>query len=335
MNAKYFNLPEMVNNYSAGGFETAYVPELLQSMLRAYKNDESKFVWKKIFPEISVNKVTGKIANLGMQAMSIKDTTKGFKGGMNKIDFGVELNDEWTLKAKGLYTDVYLSEIENADSPIDAQRDKMFILNGAYDTSKEYACLSTVFDSSVVTNYVALSQADRFDNVSSGVSTADPIAILLSQAKLLKDKCGAWPTQIVLALDVMVAMLNNTKVIDRFQYTTTPTIPSLTENLKNALGTEIIISEAQYWDGTGGIEGTLNYMVSAKILMVYNEAPSLYSKGFAKTFIRKGEKRVVTAAYPEVDRQKQGLDSLVAVQDEYDMHIIDLKCARLITTVIG
>lgn len=330
MNEKYFNLPEMVNNYSAGGFETAYVPELLQSMLRAYKNDETKYVWKKILPELSVNKVTGKIPNLGMQAMSIKDTTKGFKGGMNKIDFGVEINDEWTLKAKGLYTDIYLSEIENADQPIDAQRDKMFILSNAYDTSKEYACLSTVFDSSIVTNYVALSSTDRFDT-----STSDPIAILLAQAKLLKDKCGARPSLIVVALDVMVAMLNNQKVIDRFKYTTTPTIPQLTENLKNALGTEIIISEAQYWDGAGGIEGTLNYMVSAKVLMVYNEAPSLYSKGFGKTFIRKGGKRVVTAAYPEVERQKNGLDSLVAVQDEYDMKILDLKCARLLTTVIG
>jgi len=335
MLAKQFSLPEGTNLFTAGDFQDAYIPELLQSMLLAYKNDDSKYVWTKIFPIVAVKKAKGKIANLWMQAMAIYTTRKGWKGWANKIEFWVRLDDERVLEEHALYTDIYKTDIENADAPIDAQRDKMFILKGSYDLAKEYACLSQIFDSNVITNNVALSGTDRFDSMTSGVSNSDPISTLYAQAKLLKDKCWSWPTEIVLSLDVMVAITNNTKVIDRFKYTTTPTIPSLTENLKNALWTQITISEAQKWDGAGDLEGTLSYLVEKKVFMCYNEAPGLYSKWFGKTFTRRGSQRVLSAAYPLTEQLKNSLDSLVIVQDEYDMHIIDQKCARLITTVIS
>lgn len=324
-----FSFPTGVNNFAATDFQDAYVPELLQSILRAYTNDETKYIWKKLFPEVKVNKVKGKIANLGMQAMAIKNTKKAFKGGMNKIEFGVELNDEYVLEEQGLYVDVYKSDIENADSPMDAKRDKMFMLNGIYELSKEYACISQVFSASVITNNVAISASDRFNT-----STSDPVAVLFAQAKLLKDQCGSRPTQIVVTLDVMVAMINNQKVIDRFKYTTTPTVPELTQQLKNALGTEITITESQQWDGASGIEGTLSYLATKSVFMCYNEAPGIYSKGFGKTFTRKGGKKVLSVAYPVSDQVKLSLDSLVAVADEYQMHIVDQKCARLLTSVI-
>ena len=326
---KQFSLPMGTQLYS-GDFQDAYIPELLQSMLRAYVNDSNKFVWKKVFPEVAVKKPKGKIANIGMQAMAIYTSRKGWKGGANKIEFGVKLDDEWSLEEHALYTDIYKTDIENADAPVDAQRDKMFILKNSYDLAKEFACISQIFDAGIITNNVGLSAADRFD-----ASTSDPVAILYAQAKLLKDQCGSRPTQIVVSLDVMVAMTNNQKVIDRFKYTTTPTIPTLSEQLKNALGCEIIISEAQKWDGAGELEGSLSYLVEKKVFMFYNEAPGLYSKGFGKTFTRTGGAKVMSAAYPVTDQLKSSLDSLVIVQDEYDMHIIDQKCARLITTVIA
>ena len=325
-----FTLPQGSKNFSVGDFQDAFVPELLQSILRAYKNDDTKYIWKKIFPEVSVKKVTGKIANIGMQAMSIKGTKRAFKGGINKIEFGVQLDDEWNLQQQGLYTDIYKSDIENADTPIDAQRDKMFILNGVYDLSKEAACISQVFSTAVITNNVALSSADRFDT-----TTSDPVAILYAQAKLLKDTCGSRPSLIVISLDAMVAMTNNQKVIDRFKYTVSPTIPELQAKLAAVMSTEIVVHEAQQWDGTGGIEGTLTYLTTAKVLMIYNEGAGMYTKGFGKTFTRNGGKRVMTVPYTPTEQVKLGLDSLVAVEDEYDMHIVDQKCVRLITTVIG
>ena len=123
-----FSLPAGINLFAAGDFQDAYIPELLQQMLRAYSNDDTKYVWKKVFPEVAVKKPKGKIANLGMQAMSIYETRKGWKGGANKIEFGVKLEDERSLQEHALYTDIYKSDIDNADAPIDAQRDKMFIL---------------------------------------------------------------------------------------------------------------------------------------------------------------------------------------------------------------
>jgi hypothetical protein len=231
------------------------------------------------------------------------------------------------LEEHALYTDIYKSDIENADAPIDAQRDKSFILKGAYELSKEYACISSIFDDSIITNHVALTS--HFDD-----DLVDPIGILLAQAKLLKDTCGSRPSLVVVTLDVMVAMINNAKVIDRFKYTTTPSVPQLTEQLKNVLGTEIAISESQKWNQDGDLEGTLDYLATDKIFMMYNEAPGIYSKGFGKTFTRKGGARVMSASYPVTDQIKNDLDSLVAVKDEYDMHIIDQKCARLITAVL-
>jgi len=326
---KQFSLPQGVMNFAAWDFQEAYIPELLQSMLKAYSNDNKKFIWKKIFPEVAVNKVKGKIANLGMQAMALHATKKAFRGGANKIEFGVKIDDEWTLEEHALYTDIYKQDISNADAPIDAQRDKMFILDNAYELAKEYACTSMIFDDTVITNNTALSAADRFNT-----ATSDPVAILLAQAKLLKDQCGSRPTHIVISLDAFVAMTNNQKVIDRFKYTTTPTVPELQDRLKSSLASEILISEAQSWDNDGDLEGTLSYLVEKKVFMCYSEAPGLYTKSFGKTFTRRGGKKVMSAAYPVTEQLKDGLDSLVVVQDEYDMVIIDQKCARLVTTVI-
>jgi len=130
-------------------------------------------------------------------------------------------------------------------------------------------------------------------------------------------------------------MINNKQVIDRFKYTTTPTIPTLTEQLKNVLACEIIVTEAQQYLGDGDLEGTLAYLVSASVFMFYNEAPGIYTKGFGKTFTRNGGTKVLAAAYPVTEQLKDGLDSLVVVMDQYDMHIVDQKCARLITTTVG
>lgn len=316
--------------FSAGDYQNAYKNETLTTMLKSYQNDETKFIWSKIFPVISVKKEKGDIYNIGKQSMRLVETKVAQRGSAHRIEFGVKLDTTWTLEQYALYTDVYKSDVENADSPLDAQRDKTKILSGIAGLRKEYSAYQ-IFNSSLVTKNAGLTGTAKFSDASS-----DPYVTIEYYISQVKANCGSRANYMVITYDVMSNLINHPKVIERYKYSRPVGVNEMMKLLSETFGIEVLIADTQKWnaDGTDIDDGTLSFLASGKIFLGYREQQGLYSKGFGFTYTRGAGQQVLVADYPVTDQLKERKNSLVIATDEYDMVVQDVNCGFLIYDVL-
>lgn len=326
-----FTTPQWIQaQFSAGDYQNAYKNETLTTMLKSYQNDETKFLRNKLFPIISVKKKDGDIYTIGKQAMRLVETKVADRWSAHRIEFGVKLDNTWRLEDYALYTDIYKADLDNADSPLDAQRDKTKILANIAGLRKEYSAYQ-IFETSLVTKNAWLTGTAKFSDASS-----DPYKTIEYYVSEVKKNCGSRANYMVITYDVMSNLLNHPKIVERYKYTRPVWVNEMAKLIWETFGIETHVAEAQKWnaDGSDIDDGTLSFLATGKIFLGYKEVQGLYSKGFWFTYQRGAGQQVLVADYPVTEQLKERKTSLVIATDEYDMVVQDVNCGYLIYDVL-
>ncbi|MCS7318075.1 MAG: major capsid protein [Candidatus Dojkabacteria bacterium] len=295
-------------------------------------NQTNTFVWDKIFPKKITLKKKGEIKSLGRQGMQIVDHRISEKGGMHKIDFSVKTSQEFQLQEYGMYAPVYESEIENPDAPIQASRDKVLMLKSIDNLTKEAQALSLALDPANNTNNLQLTLADQFDNPNS-----DPYIVIKNAFESVRVSSGIRPNSMVLTQDVVNALANHPKVLERMKYTMTATDDEVVAFVKKSFGIQnVYITDTLSRSGGSDIDGgTLSPLVSKKILIYFSsEDAFLMPQSFGRCYMRKEAQVLEVPVSPDVTI-KTGEVSLVAVRDEYQFVIANQDAGILLYDVVS
>ena len=313
-------------------FKDAYTSETLTDQYNAVKNDESRYVWNKIFNIKNVAKKEGKIYSLGKQGMQIVDSQISSKGWLHKIDFDVKSRDMFRLQDYGFYADVYSDEVLNPDAPVDAERDKLLLLRSIHNLTKENQALSLAMDPANNPNNIALAPADQFSN-----PTSDPYAVFNTIRNTVRTASGMRPNKIVMTQDIMDALTVHPKILERYKYTVTLTDTQMREILMREFGfTEIHVVESMVRSGDADVDGgTMAEIIENKMLVFYSSTEEfLMPLSFGTVYTRSIDN--VRTVQPDARTQRiERIASTVWVDAEYQFVISNADAGLLITDVLA
>lgn len=191
---------------------------VLTTIAQGYTNEQ--MIASVLFPEITVQKRTGKFPAFGKEAFKIYNTKRALRGKVAKMEVVtgsvlMELNEH----ALGFMIDD--AELEESSltgdvNQLTGMRQKM--VSDSLLVEREYnaALLATTSG-----NYAA---SNKQNGGTAWASSGDPVADIQVWKEAIRKKIGRYPNTIVFDVVAWNLFINNQKVIDRVKYTQIPFI---------------------------------------------------------------------------------------------------------------
>lgn len=321
-------------------FDKAYQKQILTNMSKAYLNKASNFVANLIAPTLQVNNDTGQIFGFGTQGIRNVNGARAVGARYKKVDFKVELTDQWVLKDHGFAADIFAEEEENAQSPLQARQAKARLIMDIMLLNYEIAVASQI-NATTIPNNTTLSGTDQWSNYSL-VTPSNPIGDIDGAKETVRKACGKEPNSIMLSQDTFVILKRHPQIIEQFKNTVFVTEKMLQDIiLKDVLGFEnVFIGKSQFDDinlnSTALESGNDLVDVWTKIALIfYTEEPSLYSTSFMKTFVKRDGVEAGDYAASDEDMKTQKKRGGVYVAHKRDVAIVDSRAAYLFLDTIA
>lgn len=306
----------------------AKVDKFLTQISLFYSNET--YIAEMIAPTLKVVQKTGIVPKYG------KENLKVYKGQgirlpgarAQNFNYSVNISDKYACFEHSFEKQVPWELADNTDDPYDPKRDATKVATDLILQNQEYAMANAMGDSSVLTNYVALSGGNRWDQA----GTSDPLADINTGIDAVRTKIARRPNSITLSYPVFKTLKSHPKVRDAIKYTNGGQL-SDTEfgnflkqyfNLKN-----VFVGEAVGDLTIDGQDPTLTDLWGKIAVLHYTTpAPSILTPTFAYTFF--DIPRSVDT-YPEVKEKSD----YVRTSYSFDQHICDAGAAYLMKTVIN
>lgn len=297
------------------------VDPVLSTIARGYTNET--FIADKLFPEVSVSKLKGKIPAFGKDAFYLRDTARGIGSGSNRIPAkDIELIDfatqEQDVEMAIDYIDAEESEnLQRYEAAVVKQL-KDSILLSREKSAADLAQNENNYPAGMVTT---ITGAEAFDDYT---LTIDPVAIIKDGIDAIRAKIGRFPNTMVIGGAAYRALSDHPKLLDRMEFTgvtkITEKILSELFNIKNVhIGLAVYTS-----DGS-----TFTDVWSDNIVLAYvddrtREKRTEYNPSYGYTFQRSGK--------PEVDiyYENGGKIKVIRNTDNYSINITGSDAAYLI-----
>jgi hypothetical protein len=295
------------------------VDPVLTTIAQGYSNES--LIYDKLFPEVQVSKLKGKIPFFGRDAFILRDTHRAVRSESNRIAPSDLSLIEFETQERDVETAIdYIEEEESPDLYSYEQRITKE-LTDIISLDKERTAADLALDPA---NYhsdlkLEVSAGDAFDDT---LNNNDPIPIIRDCIHTLKKRIGKMPNTMILGSSTYHALVNNEAVSSYIQYVglnkvDVDIIRQLTEiknvYVGNAVHTEDGLALKDIWNDS---------IVIAYVDKSKNK--SEYNPSFGYTFQRKG--------MPEIDSyyENGGKIKVIRATDNYGVKITAQEAAFLI-----
>lgn len=316
-------------------FDKAYTKLPLTSMSLAYRNDATNYIGNKIFPMVKVAKQAWTIYSYGKDALRRVNTKRATRWAYNAIELWVTKSDHYYTENYGLAGFIYQDDLENAEDPINADRDTTLRITDKmlldYESQALWLLNTTNFWAGYNTQLSWTSQFDDYAN-------SDPFLVIRTVIDAVRAKSWKMPNNMAMAYNVFSVLSNHPKVIARFPWATIITQQMLQDSLARLFWIQNLwVSMAQETaTNTGAATEPLTDLLSKKIFVYYSEPAQLQSLSLGKTYVSSDMK---VAKYPQNFLGANAIRSwkvaMIMTEHKYDIVIVSQDCGHLIYDVIS
>lgn len=311
-------------------FAKAYRDALLTNVSIAYMNDAKDYVGKFIAPFVKVEKDSWEIFNYGKQSMRIVNDEKSIGGSYNKVRYSVERAQHYFLKDYGLIGEVFEEDVDNAETPLNAETDTTELLTAQFLLNMEKR-IAGVINTTNITQNVTLSGTSRWSDYS---GTSDPIANIQTAINTIHANTGKYANSILLSFDTVIALKNHPKILARYQNNAVITDQMVKDSLGAILGIQnVYFGNAREITDNSPVATPMSLIWSNIALVFYAETtPTLKSVSFMKTYAKRDGHEVTKLGQDKLASEalERKVYSKVRVAHKYDQVVVDAKAAYLI-----
>lgn len=310
---------------------------ILTSIYRGYMPQGQRFIADKIFPTVPVKVRSAKLRQLGTDFLRIYDDVFIGKNKTPEIEFTISKADGWYCEKHGLK---YMLTKEDAldfggtagmaAGMQEAKEEFTRFLKVAKMLVREYALMSVLTDTNIITNNVTLTESDRFNNYV--IKNVHRDILRGARAKIWTET-GEEANTVIMSKDVKDVLIDH-PVLKAEIYGTGPTpIESLNDaQLAKALKVDrILVGKVRYNAAMKGQAASMLNVWPNSLIFAYinpSSAPMRYENSLGYRFELEA---------PVVDsfgvNDPKGAE-YVRVEDFYDDLLIEAKAAYLIKDAI-
>jgi len=314
--------------------EIQSVDPYLTNLSIAYGNRPDGFIASKLFPILNTEgKRTGRYRKWG------KGLFREYEDEMPRLDHAnriqINLDDDGTFACVVRAMEDGIADRDRGEfisQSIDLAEVINRYLTDAVLVGRERRVATIAASSSYMTNYSALSVADRWDNYTSADS--DPFDDVDTMRASIHSKTGLPMNTIVLGRQVYDKVKHHPLILDRIKYTMAATGRNITpELLAAAFDVEtVIVGDALYITSKEGQTETLGYIWGKNVIGAYvDPAPSNMSQTLGLIPSVYGNAGLVTTRW--YDEGAEG--EFIRVKADEDEILVEADCGYLLQTVVS
>lgn len=196
------------------------IDPILTNVIQGYANSE--LVGSNLFPAVPVSQSGGQIIEFGREAFKLYNARRSPGGATRRIQMGY-LGKPFALVQDSLEAIVPREYLRDAKAVpgIDLSTRAVLVTMKALQLQLEVdqaTLATTVANYSATSSSVTLSGTTQWSNVSSNVSTANPLVDIDVAREKIRSLTGIYPNTLLLSAKAFNAVKNNTNVIARLQY---------------------------------------------------------------------------------------------------------------------
>lgn len=238
------------------------VDPALSNVSIRYTNET--FIADQIFPTVKVAKQTGKYYVYDKANLRVENSNRAAGSGANEVDFGVSPSGTFICDDhafKGFVAD----EIQDqADAALNPLVDETETLTEKLMIDREKKLAAVITSSSNLTQYVALSGTDRWDDY----SNSDPIGDIRLARTTVHTNTFKKPNTLILGKQVFDILVEHPQIIERVKYSQLGVITE--ELLARVLQVEkVLVGEAGYNGAVEGQTDSLSYVWGKNAIIAY------------------------------------------------------------------
>ena len=267
-----------------------HINALLTAVSVGYVQTDEKFVSRKVFPVVNVNKQSGRYATYD-RGDFLRDDARRRAPGTESAGGGYGVSSSvFTAETYAFHRDVADEDRAHADQPYDLDRDAAVFLAQKALLKEEVQWASTFFTtgvwtgSSTATDLVAGTDFIAWDDPAS-----TPIENISDQQAEIESDTGVLANVVVLNRRGWAALKNHPDVIDRVKHTSGESVS--TEIVARLMGVErILVAAGVRNTADTGATAVTNYIVGNHALLAYApSSPGLYVPASGYTFLNSAQ----------------------------------------------
>lgn len=296
------------------------VEPVLQNMLVAYINAESRFVADRVFPSVSVDKDSGTYYLFTKKywfADEMEERAPGaqYPRGITGVSTATYKTLQYAL------SEVIADETRaNSQVPMDLETAAMRKLAHQVLIRKERAFAADFMTTSVWTTDTSVS------NKWSDYAASDPVADFRNAKRTISQLTGLRPNTAVMGEIVIDRLANHPDLIDRLKYVVRAEADTVEAGLAALFGIQnILVGEAIYNSANLGQSATLSAIIDDDCLVCYTSpSPGVFeaSAGYTFAWAPGGG---TGSAYPVVRLEENDAD-MIKVKMQWDQKVVSADC---------
>jgi len=275
-------------------FESTHIDALLTGISVKYPLGLGPIA-TSILPEVRVGKESGIYFkyNKGDQAR-IPFTKRQLRSESRSVSWRVS-TDSYKCEEYALNDLIDEREYQQADAPLDLQRDTLENLQTLLVLDRELRVHDLVTNASVVTKNTTLTGTDQWRDAGASGSTATPLEDVEAGSEAVRQDTGVRPNLAVFGMAAWLAFYKTTQVIDRI---ITPGgnwgSPTITVDVARTLLapygiTNVMVADTVQNTGNLGAADSFSDMWTDEVLLAYvTPSPGLKKVSFGYTFLSRG-----------------------------------------------
>lgn len=228
-------------------------------------------VGDRLSPICPVNKQTGYIREYDKSHLRAHNTLIGRGGRAEAPSFEWGLASDVSFKTvpRGIRDAILDDEVDNWDSPLDAQADTVESLTDVMLLDREIRLAAILLSTSYLTKYTTLSGTSQWSDHTNGIS--DPIGDVKTGIVSCRDNGGMTPNTIAMDWETALNFCTHPDVVGLTKYSGEITKQRMLAILRALFDLEPVIAGAMYNSATQGQTATLAPVWGTDVLIGYIE----------------------------------------------------------------
>jgi hypothetical protein len=272
-------------------FDSTHVDSLLTNIAVQYPLPQG-MVGDIIFPRVPVSKESGIYFryNKGDRAR-IPFTLRALKSESRRVGWRVD-TDSYKCEEYALHDLIDDREYQQADAPLDLQRDTIENLQNLLRLDKEKRIQALATDTGVVTKNNTLTGTDQWRDAGTSGSTSDPVGDFEVASEAIRADTGVRPNVAIFGMEAWLAFHKNQTIVDKIVTPGgswgSPTIT--TEHARTLLApygiTRVVVADSIENTAGYGVTDSFSDIWTDEVFIAYIEPrPGIKKVSFGYTFM--------------------------------------------------
>jgi hypothetical protein len=299
--------------------------QLLTNISLGYRQDG--YIAELLYPIVKVQKETAKIVTYGMDNLRIEQSLRAPGASANTVGHSVSIGDHYALEEHAYKEDIPDEVRDNAERPINADKDSTENLTDRLLVRKEKDLADIVRSPSVITQ--TATPTYTWDD---GVNSV-PFEDVKTAKTTIRSATGKEANTMMVSWDVLQELLIHPTILGRFPGADMITQQMLLDNVSRLFGLErMLVGKAQYNSATEGQTDSLTDIWTSDVIIAYiDPKPTQKSQTLGRTYqSTKAQRKALKWRDPDRSAKKDW----VSVSDKYDQKTVNAACAYLLDDAI-